>query len=106
MSLAAPNNEPQHPTGWLVAPREIRSQLLPEEVGSFDREYRRVMAEAIESLDLGPVLEMLRRWERVALLTQHNPQAHRRMLRTAAALNAGQDVPMKPWHEVKRELGL
>ena len=34
---------------------------MPEEVGDLDREYRRVMAEATETLDLTSVLEMLRR---------------------------------------------
>ena len=105
MSLAASYGEPQPPQG-LLAPREIRAQLLPEEVEGFDRDYRTVMAEATEALDLAPVHEMLRHWGRVARLTQHDPQAHRRMLRMAAALNAGEEVPMRPWQEIKRELGL
>ena len=104
MSIAASGAEPS-PVGRLT-PHVIRAQLLPEEAGDFDREYRRVMAEATETLDLTSVLEMLRRWERVAQLTEHDPQAHRRMLRTAAALNAGEDVPMVSWDQVKGELGL
>ena len=64
------------------------------------------MVEAIDTLDLDPVLEMLRRWGRVARLTEHDPQAHRRMLHTAAAMNAGEDVPMVAWDQVKGELGL
>lgn len=36
------------------------------------------MAEAIETLDLKPVLEMLTRWERVALLTEDDPEAYSR----------------------------
>ena len=104
MSVAASGAEPS-PVGRL-APRAIRAQLLPEEAGDFDREYRRVMAEATETLDLTSVLEMLRRWERVARLTTHDPQAHRRMLRTAAAINAGEDVPMVSWDQVKGDLGL
>jgi len=87
-------------------PRAIRAQLLPEETGDFDREYRRVMAEATETLDLTSVLAMLSCWERVARLTEHDPQAHRRMLHTAAALNAGEDVPMVAWDQVKGELSL
>lgn len=63
------------------------------------------MAEATETLDLTAVLEMLRRWERVAQCTKHDPQAHRRMLRVAAALNAGEDVPMVSWSQVKSDVG-
>jgi Family of unknown function (DUF6247) len=105
MSVAASGAEPLLPADRLT-PRKIRAQLLPEEAGDFDREYRRVMAEATESLDLTPVLEMLGRWGRVARLTEHDPQAHRRMLRTATALNAGEAVPMLAWDQVKGELGL
>jgi hypothetical protein len=105
MSLAASDGEPRSSSG-LLTPREIRAQLLPEEADGFDRDYRKVMAEATEALDLTPVHEMLRHWGQVARLTQHDPAAHRRMLRMAAALNAGEDVPMRPWQEIKRELGL
>ena len=105
VSVAASGSEPS-PSVDRLAPRAIRAELLPEEAGDFDREYRRVMAEATETLDLAPVLEMLGRWERVARLTRQDPQAHRRMLRTAAAVNAGEDVPMVSWDRVKGELGL
>jgi hypothetical protein len=104
MSVAASGGEPS--ADGRLTPRAIRAQLLAEEAGDFDREYRRVKAEATEALDLTPVLEMLRRWERVARLTVHDPQAHRRMLRTADALNAGEDVPMVSWERVRSELGL
>jgi hypothetical protein len=104
MSVSASGAEPF--SAGRMAPRAIRARLLPEEAGDFDREYRRVMAEATETLDLTPVLAMLRRWERAARLTEHDPQAHRRMLRTAAALNAGEDVPMVSWDQVKGDLGL
>jgi dihydropteroate synthase len=103
MSLAASGAKSSSPDGRLT--RAIRAQLLTEEAGDFDREYRRVMTEATETLDLTPVLEMLRRWERVARLTAHDPQAHRRMLRAADALNAGEDAPMVSWERVKSELG-
>ena len=52
-----------------ASPRAIRAELLPEETGDFDREYRQVMREAMETLDLTPVLEMLERWRLVALLS-------------------------------------
>jgi hypothetical protein len=79
--------------------------LLPEEVDDFDREFRREMATATETLDLGGVLAMLTRWHRVALSSQ-DPQAHRRMLAHAATLAAGGHVPMVPWEQTKTRLGL
>ena len=57
------------PLPWAMdgaSPRAIRAELLPEETGDFDREYRQVMREAMETLDLTPVLE---RWRLVALLS-------------------------------------
>jgi len=64
------------------------------------------MTEAMETLNLRPVLDMLTRWERVALLTDHDPEGHQQMLRTAERLNAGENLPTRPWAEVKQELGL
>jgi hypothetical protein len=50
------------------------------------------------------------RAERVARLTAHDPQAHRRMLQTAGAISAGEDVPMVSWDhlvgEHAREVGV
>jgi hypothetical protein len=86
-------------------PRTIRAKLIPEEVGDFDREYREVMAVAIESRDLNPVWEMLERWRRVARVSE-DPDAHRRMLETARRLQAGEHVPTTPWSEIKTRLGL
>jgi hypothetical protein len=87
-------------------PREIRAALTGEEIGHFDREYRQAMADAAESLDLSGVLAMLERWQRVAWSTRDDPDAHRRMLETAARLNAGEDVTTVPWEQVKARLGL
>lgn len=67
------------------------------------------MAEAMEALDLEPVLAvlaMLARWERVALLSDHDPGGYQQMMRTAEHLNAGENLATRPWAEVKRELGL
>ncbi len=89
-----------------ASPRAIRAELLPEEAGDFDREYRRVMAEATETLDLAAVLEMLERWRRVAWSSRDDLAAHRRMLEKASRLVAGEDVPTEPWSAVKARLGL
>jgi len=108
MSVAVSSGSNGEPLGSAagVSPRSIRGRLLLEEVGAFDREYRQVMARATEDLDLTPGLEMLEQWEWIARLTDRDPEAHRRALQTATRLNAGEDVPMTEWSEVKQELGL
>jgi hypothetical protein len=88
-----------------LTPKSIRAALLPEETGDFDSEYRHAMAEATETLDLNPVLDLLERWRRVARSSQ-DPKAHRRMLKHAAALNAGESVPTESWPQMKARLGL
>jgi hypothetical protein len=92
--------------GPASSPREIRAALFGEEVGHFDREYRQVMADAAESLDLSGVLAMLERWRRVAWSSRDDPDVHRTMLDNAARLNAGEYVATVPWEQVKARLGL
>lgn len=82
-------------------PRAIRAVLLPEEAGDFDREWRAALARAAETLDLTEVFDTLERWQRIARSTQADPQAHRRMLATAARLRAGEDVPSVGVDEVR-----
>lgn len=89
-----------------TTPRAIRAALTGEEIGHFDREYRRAMADAADSLDLSGVLAMLGRWRRVAWSTHDDPDAHHRMLENADRLNAGEDVMAVPWDQVKARLGL
>jgi hypothetical protein len=79
------------------SPGEILAALVGEEIGHFDREYRRVMADAAESLDLSGVLAMLERWRRVAWSTRDDPEAHRRMLDIADRLSAGEEIATVPW---------
>src|SRR6202161_4565792 len=64
-------------------PREIRAALTGEATAHFDREYRRAMADAAESLDLSCVISMLRRWQRVAWSARDDAEAHRHMLACA-----------------------
>src|ERR1700729_3440929 len=93
-------------TVWPSAPREIRAALAGEETAHLDREYRQVMADAVESLDLFDVVSMLKRWQRVAWSTQDDPEAHRHMLASAGQLNAGGDVATEPWQVTKARLSL
>jgi hypothetical protein len=83
----------------------IRQALLPEEKGDFDREFRAVMADVTETLDLTPLQSSIERWWRVAWLSA-SPDAHREMLERAHQLIAGEPVATKPWAEIKAELGL
>lgn len=101
----APTAGPLEPADEDLALRSIRAALLPEEVGDFDREFRAVMSEAIESLDLTGVLAFTRRWRRVAH-SSRDAQAHRRMLEQADALNAGTTITTEPWSTTKARLGL
>ena len=87
-------------------PREVRAALTGEETAHFDREYRQVMADAAESLDLSGVVSMLKRWRRVAWSTQNDPEAHRHMLACADELNAGGDVATEPWQVTRARLSL
>jgi hypothetical protein len=106
MSVPASSSShiPSIPPG--ATPHAIRSALVGDEVGDFDREYRQALAEAAETLDLSGVLDMLRRWQRVAWSAQDDPEAHRRMLERADQLAAGQDIATESWQETKRRLGL
>lgn len=97
MAHSAPGSE--------LSPRSIRAALLPDDVGAFDSEYRQAMAEATETLDLNPVLDLLERWRRIAW-SSADPVAHQRMLRNAARLEAGEGVPTESWSATRARLGL
>ncbi|WP_239114809.1 DUF6247 family protein [Planotetraspora kaengkrachanensis] len=86
-------------------PRAIRAALLPEEVGDFDREFRAVMAEATETLDLTVVTSFIERWWRVAW-SSADAAVHRAMLDQADRLTRGEEVPTRSWAETKARLGL
>jgi hypothetical protein len=86
-------------------PRAIRAALLPEDLAGFDREYRAVMAEAMETLDLNPVTAFVERWWRVAW-SSADPGGHRAMLADADRLIRGEHVPTAPMRETLAELGL
>ncbi|MFI0422542.1 DUF6247 family protein [Spongiactinospora sp. 9N601] len=87
------------------SPRAIRAALLPEDVGDFDREYRGVMTEAMEPLDLAPVRAFIERWWRVAW-SSADPEGHRAMLETAGRLARGEEVPTKSVRGTLANVGL
>ena len=90
-----------------ASPAEIRVALLPEERADFDREYRWALQVAAESLTLDELHETLECWRRVAWMTQSDPAAHRRMLRTAAERLTGEKISAdEPLARIKARLGL
>jgi hypothetical protein len=92
-----------------ATPLEVRNALIPEEQADFDRSWRKVMAEATETLDLTKVFAMLEHWRRTAWVTQaHGPDSYRQMLATAEhRLRTGERAPdAVSWTELKAELGL
>jgi hypothetical protein len=73
-------------------PRAIRAALIVEEREEFDQDYRRALTQAGETLDLADVLDTLEHWRRRAIMST-DPGAYRRMLRRAAQLLCGVEVP-------------
>lgn len=87
-----------------AGPRAIRAALLAEEWEEFDQAYRRALAEAADTLELVGVLDMLEQWRRRAIISA-DPQAYRRMLRRAAQLLSGEQVPEdEPLAQLKERL--
>ena len=87
-----------------ASPRAIRAALITEEREEFDQAYRRALADAAETLELAGVLDTLEHWRRRAIMSA-DPQAYRRMLRRAAHLLSGEDVPEdEPLAQLKERL--
>jgi hypothetical protein len=91
-----------------ATPAQVRAALIPEEAREFDEQWRAVMAEATETLDLTSVLALLESWRRVAWITaESGHDAHRRMYRRAAQLLSGAAAPGdEPVLSTKARLGL
>ena len=92
-----------------ASPREVRAALAPEEQPDFDRQWRKALTEAADSLDLTDVHRVLDSWRRRAMITTHlDHDGYRRMLaRAEHILRTGERMPgAVPWSELKAELGL
>ncbi|GAB1508943.1 DUF6247 family protein [Actinophytocola sp. KF-1] len=83
--MSAQPVEPPRATSFKDAsPLEIRAALIPEEQPDFDRQWRKAMIEAADSLDLADVHRVLDSWRRRAMITTHlGPHGYRRMLARA-----------------------
>jgi hypothetical protein len=88
------DDEPRggHPLQPGAAPRDIRAHLLAEDRAEFDADYQQAVDEAKSSLDLTGLFKTLEHWRRRALL-QSDPADFRRVVRRAAELITGQEVP-------------
>lgn len=72
-----------------ATPAAIRDSLVDEERVVFEAAYRDAMAVATETLDLAPVLDVLRAYHRIAAQTRHHgAAAHQRMLDRARSIVA------------------
>lgn len=93
MTAALPHHDPaQHPLAAGASPAVIRQWLLAADAQRFVSEYERAIDEARTSLELAPVVEVIERWRRIAIL-QTDPEAYRRTIRLAAELATGQPSP-------------
>jgi hypothetical protein len=90
-----------------ASPAEVRAALIPEEAVEFEREWRRALAGAAETLELAEVEETLESWRRVARLTAAaGAERHRAMYRRAATRLTGTDIPTdEPVARTKARLG-
>lgn len=92
-----------------ASPARIREALTEEDAAAFDRQWRTLMGQATERLDLTEVNEALEAWRHVAWVTSvHGPVAYRQTLASAETrLQTGERAPgAVPWHQLKVELGL
>ena len=88
-----PNDIPVVPTfPPETTPAAIYEALIDEERADFERAYEAAMAKAIRTKDLTPLLDVLRAFHRIAVVTQRQGvAAHRRMLdQVAHALKTGE----------------
>jgi hypothetical protein len=109
MSAEASSSGPVSPPFADASPAQVRAALSAEDAAAFDRQWRRLMARATETLDLAEVHQALEDWRRVAWLTSElGPEGYRRMLATAEErLRTGERAEgAVPWNRLKAELGL
>lgn len=102
---AAAAHEPAPDVG--KTPEAIRAALLPEERDAFDADCRHALGQAVAESSLQPVREMIEHWWRIAKITQHDPAAHRRMLKRIDQTLAGDQATqrLRTWDELRAERG-
>jgi ABC-type glutathione transport system ATPase component len=79
----------------------IRDSLtIPEDRDEFDREYRRALATAAETMELAGVHAMLEQWRRRAWVT-HDLEVYQRMMDRVERLRPGEALSSGPVEEVR-----
>lgn len=86
-------------------PAAIRAALPEDHRDQFDRAYRAAVGRAAVAENPNAITDTLEHWWRIAVLTA-DPDAHQRMLDTAAAIRAGIPVPLVSWTDVRARLDL
>lgn len=90
----------------VASPGAIRAALLEEDRSRFDAAYESALAEARTSLDLSALFKTLEHWRRVALL-QGDRDNYRRVVRRAAGLLTGEEIPTdEPLQVTRNRVGL
>jgi Family of unknown function (DUF6247) len=108
-AASAGSPQPGRPSFVDATPAQIRDALTPEDVAEFDRQWREVMNQATDRLNLSEVHEVLESWRRIAWLTVvRDPQGSQRTMAAAEQrLHTGErGAGSVPWHQLKTELGL
>lgn len=59
-----------------ASPAELREAILPEDVPSFDEQYRAALASAAETLRLDELESFLKHWRRLARCQNHSGHDH------------------------------
>lgn len=103
--MSAEAVEPSRPRSFNEAsPSEVMAALVPEERPDFEQQWRRAMADAIDSLDLTEVYTILDSWRRRATITNYlGHNGYREMLaRADRILRTGEPEPGSvPLDEIK-----
>jgi Family of unknown function (DUF6247) len=91
----------EQPSWPARTPVGVRAALRGRDREQFERDYQAALDRAAADFDLTPVLGLVERWWRIAVLSQDST-AHRRMLAAVDALRAGEPAASTP----RSELGL
>jgi len=86
-----------------MRPAAIRDALIDQERSDFLRSYQVAIAEAAETLDLGPVFKVLANYHQIAIATQQEGvEAHRKLLAKADLIaRTGKNPDARPYDELK-----
>jgi len=108
-AASAGSSPPGRPPFADATPAQIRHALTPPDAAEFDRQWREIMNQATELLDLAPVHNLLESWRRVAWMTAvRGPHKYQQTMATAEQRlrTGGRGADSVPWRQLSTELGL